>query len=553
MIPDEARPQSNERESTKPAPGLDSAQSSPAPVLPTDTAAPKAVPRTDEVSPTPAGAPHGLSSSSAQPAVEPSATDTPAESPSDTPAQAVSEVPASAPTVEGTTPVSDPAAPTDTLATSVTADTSQSGDVSADPHHDPHHDPYHDYHHDYHHDEYHQDYHSDEYHRSHDYHDSHSADSGGGTGGTGGGDVIPAGGEPDPLLGAAEEGGGPVKSFLEHLEDVRWVIVKCVVSIALAMVVCLLAVPHLVSVMTWPLQRAAQLEIAFLPTTSGRLVEVMAGDQRLWSFRWKSDDLAGLPLGTNKHVAFELGTMTVGTNQVLILKHRTDVPAARPLPVIFQSPMEPFFSSLKIAFFGGFLIACPYVVFVLLDFILPALHVKEKRYLLRAFWVSVGLFIAGVVLCYLWLMPLALKAAESYANWMGAEFLFWRAEDYFGFVCKFLLAMGLGFEMPVVLLALVKIGILDYNKLAAFRRYMIVVNFVLAAMLAPEVITQIIIFVPLQILYEVSVWVAWYWAQEDRVKARQRAVMVVGGFILAVELVWLLKQFGLPWLEAQSW
>jgi sec-independent protein translocase protein TatC len=77
--------------------------------------------------------------------------------------------------------------------------------------------------------------------------------------------------------------------------------------------------------------------------------------------------------------------------------------------------------------------------------------------------------------------------------------------------------MGLGFEMPVVILVLVKIGILDYRTLSKARRYMIVINLILGALLTtPEVLTQVLMFVPLQILYEISVWIAWYWEWRDR-------------------------------------
>ena len=83
-----------------------------------------------------------------------------------------------------------------------------------------------------------------------------------------------------------------------------------------------------------------------------------------------------------------------------------------------------------------------------------------------------------------------------------------------------MLGMGLGFELPVVILTLVKIGVLDYSTLSKARRYMIVINLVLGAVLTtPEPITQIVMFVPLQLLYEITVWIAWYW---DRQTGRTR-------------------------------
>ena len=80
-----------------------------------------------------------------------------------------------------------------------------------------------------------------------------------------------------------------------------------------------------------------------------------------------------------------------------------------------------------------------------------------------------------------------------------------------------MLGMGLGFEMPVVILTLVKIGVLNYSMLAKGRKYMIVINLILGGLLTtPEVITQVIMFLPLQTLYEISIWIAWYWERQDK-------------------------------------
>ena len=85
------------------------------------------------------------------------------------------------------------------------------------------------------------------------------------------------------------------------------------------------------------------------------------------------------------------------------------------------------------------------------------------------------------------------------------------------FVCKFMLGMGIGFEMPVVILTLVKIGLLNYAILKAARRYVIVIAFVLGAILTtPEVITQVLMAIPLLALYEISVWITWYWERKEK-------------------------------------
>jgi sec-independent protein translocase protein TatC len=148
----------------------------------------------------------------------------------------------------------------------------------------------------------------------------------------------------------------------------------------------------------------------------------------------------------------------------------------------------------------------------------------EKKYVFRGLFVGLCLFLTGVSFCYFVLMPVALSASQMYSDWLGLGASQWRAEDYISFVCRFMLGMGLGFEMPVVILTLVKIGVLNYGILSKARRYMIVINLILGAVLTtPEVVTQILMFVPLQCLYEITVWIAWYWERQDKKRARRGA------------------------------
>src|SRR5437667_532060 len=142
---------------------------------------------------------------------------------------------------------------------------------------------------------------------------------------------------------------------------------------------------------------------------------------------------------------------------------------------------------------------------------------REQKYVYRGLLFGGGLFLSGVTFCYFVLMPVALAASQMYSNWLGFGAFQWKAEDYISFVAKFMLGMGLGFEMPVIILTLVKIGVLNYGVLSKGRRYMIVINLILGALLTtPEVITQLIMFLPLQILYEISIWIAWYWQREEK-------------------------------------
>ena len=217
------------------------------------------------------------------------------------------------------------------------------------------------------------------------------------------------------------------------------------------------------------------------------------------------------------------------------------------IDLINLGPAGGFVVAFQVAIYGGAMLASPFIFYFVATFIFPALKLRERKYIYRGLAFGGGLFLTGVAFCYFILMPLALTAAQMYSHWLGFGALQWRAEDYISFVCRFLLGMGLGFELPVVILTLVKIGILDYRTLSKARRYMIVINLIMGAVLTtPEVFTQIVMFVPLQALYEITVWIAWYWDQPDRRKARRALLLALLLVLLAVRLAWLGCKHVLP-------
>src|SRR5207302_3213925 len=217
-----------------------------------------------------------------------------------------------------------------------------------------------------------------------------------------------------------------------------------------------------------------------------------------------------------------------GTNHQVLSWRVEDDPAAAEraqhmnISLINLSPANGFFVAFQVAMYGGMVLASPFIFYFVVSFVFPALKMRERHYVHRGLGFGIGLFLTGVAFCYFALMPVALAASQKYSQWLGFAAYQWKADEYISFICKFMLGMGLGFEMPVVILTLVKIGVLNYRILKAGRRYMIVINLVLGAVLTtPEVITQIIMFLPLQLLYEISIWVAWYWERKE--KKRQEA------------------------------
>ena len=344
-----------------------------------------------------------------------------------------------------------------------------------------------------------------------------------------------------------EDEGGPVKSFLEHLEDFRWLLVKLSVALALAMLVCLIGANYVMAIIKWPLSRTT----VSYPGTN-QIVTVSFGTNQLGHFPLSPAQEQVLQLGTNRFVAVTIEPLLLGTNQVLgwHLDPTTDAADSAQrmqIDLINLSPAGGFFVAIQLAVYGGLVLAAPFLFYFILSFVFPALKMREKKYIYRALVIGGGLFMVGVCFCYFALMPVALAASQKYSNWLGLGASQWRAEEYISFVCRFLLGMGLGFELPVVILTLVKIGILNYRTLANARRYMIVINLILGAVLTtPEVVTQILMFIPLQFLYELTVWIAWYWEQPDRTKARRVFLMVL---LIMAAVVWLLLQYGWPWLK----
>lgn len=321
-----------------------------------------------------------------------------------------------------------------------------------------------------------------------------------------------------------EEEGGPIKSFLEHLEDLRWVLIKSLSAAGVAILGCLLAGNYVVQVLEWPLHRAHPLHHA--ETQSIRLT---FGTNQLGSpIVLNTNEPWAALAGTNRFARLNIKPLTVGTNQVLGLEVLADDDAAHRgglgIEIINLSPAGSFVVATKVAFYGGLVVAAPFIFYFLAQFVFPALRLREKKYVYGGLFVGAGLFLTGVLFCYFLLMPVALAASAQYAEWLGFSATQWRAEDYIGFVCKFMLGMGLGFELPVVVLTLVKIGVLNYRILASARRYVIVICFVLGAVLTtPEVITQVLMALPLLMLYEISVWIAWYWERKAKKRAAEEA------------------------------
>lgn len=292
-------------------------------------------------------------------------------------------------------------------------------------------------------------------------------------------------------------------------------LIKCSAAVLVSIVVCLVATNLIVEVLLYPLKLANEITIGEQPP----MVQLKLGTNDLWLPVTTNDFFSPIPIGTNSVLSFDLVPMLSGTNLVLGLKPNPKPPKGphRNTRVTILGPGEVFGVMMDITLYGGIGLASPFILFFIGQFVFPALKKKERSWLLQGIGIGAGLFILGVAFCYFLLMKVTLFATAEIAEWMGFATEQWRAGEYISFMCKFLIGMGISFELPVLLLTLVKLGILSYQRMASFRSYMVVILLIISALVTPtgDPFTMIIMAAPLYVLYEASILVAWIWHRRE--------------------------------------
>lgn len=233
-----------------------------------------------------------------------------------------------------------------------------------------------------------------------------------------------------------------VKPFLDHLEDLRWMLVKMAATLGFTMVAC-------------------------------------------FAFRAQLMQSVMLPL------------------------HVIPDPSAYTLRGL--GPTDSVNSSLSLAFYAGIVLSFPFHLYFLAGFVLPALSQQEKSYVLPAIGFSFLLFLTGAYFCFGFVLPATLKWLWNDAKHMGFDPT-WTVGAYFSFATQFVLIFGLSFELPVVVLVLVKLGLLNADMLRKTRIYAFFLIMILAAFLAPspDPMTLAVVAGPMLLLYEGCIWLAWW-------------------------------------------
>lgn len=189
----------------------------------------------------------------------------------------------------------------------------------------------------------------------------------------------------------------------------------------------------------------------------------------------------------------------------------------RPLAadLYFFSPTEAFWVAMKVSFFGGLFLSLPVILYQIWRFIGPGLLPNERRLALPFVLIGSLFFVLGLLFCYFIVAPFALTFLVGFGIQQGLKPVF-SVGLYMDFLLKFLLAFGLIFELPLVITILAKLGLVTPQFLARHRRYAVLVNAILAAVLTPttDIFNMMLMMVPLLLFYELGIWGARFFGRK---------------------------------------
>ena len=201
----------------------------------------------------------------------------------------------------------------------------------------------------------------------------------------------------------------------------------------------------------------------------------------------------------------------------LLLRPYCDVKGGADCRLVVTDPIEGFSTRIKLSAYLGLLLALPVVLWQLWRFITPGLNPNERRYAVPFILSSIALFGLGAVLA-LWTFP---KTLEFFATFGGDQLeLLYTPSKYIGLLVMMMLIFGLGFEFPVVLVALQAAGVLDWRTLVSWRRYALVGIFVIDAVITPsgDPVTLLAMAVPMCLFYEGAILLGRFVLRRDRVQ-----------------------------------
>lgn len=179
------------------------------------------------------------------------------------------------------------------------------------------------------------------------------------------------------------------------------------------------------------------------------------------------------------------------------------------LKLVALTPTESFFTALKISLLMGFVVSSPFIFFQVWKFIEPALYENEKKLLIPFVFFTTLFFISGAAFAFFLVLPLAIKFLLTFGYTQLDVEAMLSVSSYISFVIRLILAFGITFELPVILSLLARLGLVSPEGLIKIRPYFIVGAFAFAAFITPpDIISQILLALPLVVFYEISIFMA---------------------------------------------
>jgi sec-independent protein translocase protein TatC len=299
-------------------------------------------------------------------------------------------------------------------------------------------------------------------------------------------------------------------SLVDHLDELRNRLILSAVVLAIAFGFCLWQNHALLKIINEPLQTQTQKQVAKGQGTVGQAV--LAQKALL-----KVAEDTGAALGVLAKPGSGLSAKSRAQIPPLVAALNADV-AKLPRNAQGDKPVtlgvgEPFTTTITVTLYFALIISLPIILFELYGFILPALAPRERKVAVPLLTAVPFLFAIGVLFGYFVVLPAAVR---FFVNFNSSEFnVLVQASQFYGFAATVLLAMGLIFQIPVLILGATRLGIVTPQQLRKHRRYALVACAALAAFLPGDVITLVLETVPLYLLYEASILVAAFVGRAD--------------------------------------
>ena len=310
-------------------------------------------------------------------------------------------------------------------------------------------------------------------------------------------------------------------SLVEHLDELRTRIILCIVAFVAAFSLCYWQNARILDVVNRPLDRAHHVDCSKPHKAADALERSGCFDEAVGAYLKAAGpalDQAGRSLQSLAGSRGVPDTARSAAEQSVRALRAATAQAARaaaltPKAGTGRQPVtlgvtEPFVTTVTVSAYAALLLTLPFLLFQAYAFVLPAFTGDERRIALPLMGLVPVLFIAGVVFGYFLALPRAVAFLQNYND--GAFDILVQAKDYYRFCTLLLAAMGVLFQIPVGVLAIVRLQIMSTRQLRAYRGYALILFAVVAAVVTPtpDPFTMLIAMAPLVVLYELSILLA---------------------------------------------